>query len=186
MLSEDDLSNALDDFVNRDAGAISKLIEQRLKETQALVEEAHEFVDESDAEKRIGDAVHQRAAAAARDRGGGESSTDVVEESPADGSERPGEDRSREAMRSGSCAAGAKPRKPRPSSWRRRRDAARRMSAAAREDASSPETSAVPETPEACMWNRIGDAAAESSGHDDGYEARNEARERGERARAKQ
>ena len=34
------------------------------------------------------------------------------------------------------------------------------------------------------MWNRIGDAAAESSGHDDGYEARNEARERGERARA--
>ena len=46
MLSEDDLSNALDDFVNRDAGAISKLIEQRLKETQALVEEAHEFVDE--------------------------------------------------------------------------------------------------------------------------------------------
>ena len=124
------------------------------------------------------------AAAAARDRGGGESSTDVVEESPADGSERPGEDRSREAMRSGSCAAGAKPRKPRPSSWRRRRDAARRMSAAAREDASSPETSAVPETPEACMWNRIGDAAAESSGHDDGYEARNEARERGERARA--
>ena len=101
MLSEDDLSNALDDFVNRDAGAISKLIEQRLKETQALVEEAHEFVDESDAEKRIGDAVHQRAAAAARettrpDAGRGE----VPEATPAEtaAAER---DRTRRAMEAG-------------------------------------------------------------------------------------
>ena len=39
LLSETDMSNALDDFVNRDAGAISRLIEQRVKETRALVEE---------------------------------------------------------------------------------------------------------------------------------------------------
>ena len=35
LLSEADLSNALDDFVNRDPTAIVKLCQQRLEETQA-------------------------------------------------------------------------------------------------------------------------------------------------------
>ena len=39
LLSENDLSNALDDFVNRDASAIVNLVKQRLKETQTLAEE---------------------------------------------------------------------------------------------------------------------------------------------------
>ena len=46
LLSETDMSNALDDFVNRDAGAISRLIEQRVKETRALVEERGEALEE--------------------------------------------------------------------------------------------------------------------------------------------
>ena len=58
------MSNALDDFVNRDAGAISRLIEQRVKETRALVEERGEALEEDDVEKAVGEAVEQRLARA--------------------------------------------------------------------------------------------------------------------------
>ena len=64
LLSETDMSNALDDFVNRDAGAISRLIEQRVKETRALVEERGEALEEDDVEKAVGEAVEQRLARA--------------------------------------------------------------------------------------------------------------------------
>ena len=39
LLSETDLSNALDDFVNRDKSALENLIKDRLKETMKFVEE---------------------------------------------------------------------------------------------------------------------------------------------------
>ena len=55
LLSENDMSNALDDFVNRDTTAIHNLIQQRLAETQALVEEegdVDELGNPDDAKKR--------------------------------------------------------------------------------------------------------------------------------------
>ena len=64
LLSENDLSNALDDFVNRDPGAISKLVERRVKETQALVDREAAADVESDDEmaEHIRKAVAESAA----------------------------------------------------------------------------------------------------------------------------
>lgn len=73
LLSENDLSNALDDFVNRDKSALENLIKDRLKETQRFVEE--NAADEAEritagnakdvtenVEKSIAEAVQQRLA----------------------------------------------------------------------------------------------------------------------------
>ena len=67
LLSESDLSNALDDFVNRDPSAISKLVERRMKETQALVDQEAAADVESDDEmtEHIRKAVTESAARAA-------------------------------------------------------------------------------------------------------------------------
>ena len=73
LLSETDLSNALDDFVNRDKSALENLIKDRLKETMKFVEEnaGHEaeMITAGDAkdvtanvEKSIAEAVQQRLA----------------------------------------------------------------------------------------------------------------------------
>ena len=66
LLSESDLSNALDDFVNRDPSAISKLVERRMKETQALVDQEAAADVESDDEmtEHIRKAVTESAARA--------------------------------------------------------------------------------------------------------------------------
>ena len=67
LLSENDLSNALDDFVNRDPSAISRLVERRMKETQALVDQEAAADVESDEEmtEHIRKAVAESAARAA-------------------------------------------------------------------------------------------------------------------------
>ena len=67
LLSELDLSNALDDFVNRDPSAISKLVERRMKETQALVDQEAAGDVESDDEmaEHIRKAVAESAARSA-------------------------------------------------------------------------------------------------------------------------
>ena len=67
LLSENDLSNALDDFVNRDPSAISKLVERRMKETQALVDQEAAADVESDDEmtEHIRKAVAESAARSA-------------------------------------------------------------------------------------------------------------------------
>lgn len=73
LLSEADLSNALDDFVNRDKSALENLIKDRLRETMKFVEEnaGHEaeMITSGDAkdvtanvEKSIAEAVQQRLA----------------------------------------------------------------------------------------------------------------------------
>ena len=73
LLSETDLSNALDDFVNRDKSALENLIKDRLRETMKFVEEnaGHEaeMITSGDAkdvtanvEKSIAEAVQQRLA----------------------------------------------------------------------------------------------------------------------------
>ena len=70
LLSESDLSNALDDFVNRDPSAISKLVERRMKETQALVDREAAADVESDDEmtEHIRKAVTESAARGAHRR----------------------------------------------------------------------------------------------------------------------
>ena len=68
LLSEMDMSNALDDFINRDPSAIDKLVKQRINETQALVEEegdVDELGNPDDAMRRIEEAVQQRLARSA-------------------------------------------------------------------------------------------------------------------------
>lgn len=73
LLSETDLGNALDDFVNRDKSALENLIKDRLRETMKFVEEnaGHEaeMITAGDAkdvtakvEKSIAEAVQQRLA----------------------------------------------------------------------------------------------------------------------------